>query len=172
VVVYPKKGTPVRSRLPGTTHAQAENKRLLGRDVKAAVKHHINGRLHLWKTTILWKTKISVCPTQLGTAFQWYWKKETKSFAFRLPSITPLLKLICSLWRKKIAITKYQVPKMYVWRKMVAWLTLSRLAWIIAWDHCNKTRSHWHLWETINPKAVVCATVQGRGLREKTKATK
>lgn len=37
LVVQPKKGTPMRSKLPGTTHTQAENIRLPGRDVKAVM---------------------------------------------------------------------------------------------------------------------------------------
>ena len=44
VVVYRKKGIPMRSKLPGTIHTQAENIRLPGRDVKAS---------HRWSSSSL-----------------------------------------------------------------------------------------------------------------------
>lgn len=137
LVVQPKKGTPMRSKLPGTTHTQAENIRLLGRDVKAAVKHHIDGLLHLWKTMILWKTKIPICPTHLGTAFQTVWKSShllqtSLSYSTLKINLFPLKEKNCHQW------LKYQVPQMSVWRKMVAWLPLLRLAWITAREHMQQ----------------------------------
>ena len=81
---------------PNEEQAQAENIRLLGRDVKAAVKHHIDGLLISGRPRSCEKLKF---PFVLHSweHIQMVLKKETKSFAFRLPSITPLLKLICSL---------------------------------------------------------------------------
>lgn len=47
VVACPEMGTSVESKLPDPIHVQAENVRLLGRDVKAAVKNQTKGPLHL-----------------------------------------------------------------------------------------------------------------------------
>lgn len=85
---------------------------MFSRDVKATVKHQTRGALHLGKTMSYEKPKSPFSPTHLEAALQIVLKKETKPFVFRLPSITPLLQLICSLEGRKLTITKYKETKM------------------------------------------------------------
>lgn len=80
----------MRSKLPGTIYAQAENIRLPGRDVKAS---------HRWSSSSLEDHDPMESPLSytLGNSISDSIEKGNISFAFRLSSITLLLKLICSL---------------------------------------------------------------------------